>query len=169
MARRRGALAAAPARASLSAEPVTLGSVHHPLRSAWRPPARGLTFPEVQSHSASRYSPLTSQAASSPAPADLIRGQEERPLSHKSLIFPAGGAEIPRCLQTMGRGVNHAFGSARRPRCRSGVRSVARAGGGRGGRLMEGKGIALTAPWCQRSDCPKPNFTADFLGRCGGE
>lgn len=39
-----------------AAEPVTLGSVHHPLHSAWRPPARGLTFPEVQSHSASCYS-----------------------------------------------------------------------------------------------------------------
>lgn len=39
-----------------AAEPVALGSVHSPLHSAWRPPARGLTFPEVLSHSASCYS-----------------------------------------------------------------------------------------------------------------
>lgn len=74
--------------------------------------------------------PLTSRAASSRAPADRIRGQEERPLSHKSLICPAGGAEIPRCLRRIGRGVNHAFGSARRPRCPSGVRSRERAARG---------------------------------------
>lgn len=41
--------------------------------------------------------------------------------------------------------------------------------GQRGGGLMEGKGIAVTARRCQRSDCPKPNLVADFLGRGGGE
>lgn len=35
--------------------------------------------------------------------------------------------------------------------------------------LMEEKGIAVTAPRCQRSDCPKPNFMADFLGYSGRE
>jgi len=39
-----------------AAEPVSVGSVHSPLHSAWHPPARGLTFPEVLSHSASCYS-----------------------------------------------------------------------------------------------------------------
>lgn len=30
---------------------------------------------------------------------------------------------------------------------------------------MEGKGIAVTAPWCQRSDCPKPKTSwLIFLG-----
>lgn len=39
-----------------TAEPVAVGSVHSPFDSAWRLPARGLTFPEVLSHSASCYS-----------------------------------------------------------------------------------------------------------------
>lgn len=40
-----------------AAEPVATGSVYSSLHSAWRLPARGLTFPEVLSHSASCYSP----------------------------------------------------------------------------------------------------------------
>lgn len=63
----------------------------------------------------------------------------------------------------MGRDVNHALGSARRPPPGGQVR------GQRGGGLMEGKGIAVTAQRCQRSDCPKPNLLADFLGRGAGE
>lgn len=70
--------------------------------------------------------PLTSQAASRRVRADLSQGQGERPLSPKSLIFPAGGAEISRCLQKIGQGVNHALGPARHPWCQSGVRSGAR-------------------------------------------
>lgn len=45
-----------PCSLQAAAEPVAVGSVHTPLHSAWRPPARGLTFPEVLSHSASCYS-----------------------------------------------------------------------------------------------------------------
>lgn len=45
-----------PSSLQAAAEPVAAESVHTPLHSAWRPPARGLTFPEVLSHSASCYS-----------------------------------------------------------------------------------------------------------------
>lgn len=105
-----------------AAEPVAVGSVHSSLHSAWRPPARGLTFPEVLSHSASCYSPWQVELDHS----DLRREGEATRFRTSHWSSPAGGAEISRCLQKMGRGVNLAFGPAGHPWCRSGVRSSAR-------------------------------------------
>lgn len=110
-----------------AAEPVTVGSVHTPLHSAWRPPARGLTFPEVLSHSASCYSLWQVRPHLSGRQQTWSEASRRGLFSHKSLIYPAGGAEISRCLQKIVQAVNHAFGSACCPWCQSGVRSGVRA------------------------------------------
>lgn len=155
-----------------AAEPVTVGSVRSSLYPAWRLPARGLTFPEVLSHSASRYSLWQveldhSKRRQTWAEARRGLGGAGGLFQHKSPIFPAGGAEISRCVQEIGWGVNLAFVSGCHlllpllvpVRCEEWCEVEP------GDRLTERKGIAATALRCQRSDCPKPNFTTDFLRR----
>lgn len=144
-----------------AAEPVAVGSEHHPLHSAWHPPARGLTFPEVLSHSASCYSLWQVELDHSECQQTWTRARWGATVTLVTDLPSRKCWDLKVFTEDWAKCQSHIW-SCTLPlvsvRCEEWCK--VKAGDG----LMKGKGIAVTALRCQRSDCPKPNFMANFLG-----